>query len=91
MRRTYDLAGSLVLSSLNAILCGAALFVAHTGLSPWWGALVIWIISPPLLLFAGAYVISDLVHVATRKQALLALVLLIPVAVLDWHFRFTGI
>jgi hypothetical protein len=35
---------------------------------------VIWIISPPLLLFAGAYVIRDLVHVATRKQALLALV-----------------
>ena len=84
-------AGSLVLSGLNAFLTGVALLLGYSGISPWCGALVIWIVSPPLLLFAGAYVIRDLLHMSTRKQALLALVVFIPVAILDWHWRFTGI
>jgi hypothetical protein len=86
-----NLAGSLVLSGLNAFLAGVALLLGYSGISPWWGALIIWIVSPPLLLFAGAYVIRDLLYVSTRKQALLALVVFIPVVILDWHWRFTGI
>ena len=90
MKQT-NLAGSLVLSGLNAFLAGVALLLGYSGISPWWGALIIWIVSPPLLLSAGAYVIRDLLYVSTRKQALLALVVFIPVAILDWHWRFTGI
>jgi len=89
--RQKNLADSLVLSGLNAFLAGVALLLGYSGISPWWGALIIWIVYTPLLLFAGAYVIRDLLYVSTRKQALLALVVFIPVAILDWHWRFTGI
>jgi hypothetical protein len=89
--RTPNVAGSLALSGVNSLICAVALLLGYTGLSPWWGALVIWTISPPLLLFAGAYLIRDVLHSQTRKQALLALALFILVAIVDWNFRITGI
>lgn len=81
----------MVLSLLSLFLCGVSLLLGYSGLSPWWGALIMWLMSPPLLLFTLAYVVADLLKPSTRKQALIALSLAIPVAVVVWHFRFTGI
>lgn len=85
------LAGSLVLSSLNALVVVAALAIGYSGLSPWWAAVVLWTIPVPLVLFATAYLIADAVKSGTRRQALLAAVILVPTAAVEWYFRFRGI
>jgi len=89
--RLTNLAGSLVLSALNAFVFGVALLIGYSGISPWWGALMIWIVSAPLTLIAGTYAIRDLFRGSTRKQAVLAIVCLIPIAILVWRWRFRGI
>lgn len=85
------LAGSLVLSSLNAFVVVAALAIGYSGLSPWWAAVALWTIPVPLVLFATAYVVADAVKSGTRKQALIAAAILVPTIAVEWHFRFRGI
>jgi hypothetical protein len=85
------LAGSLVLSSLNALIVGSALAVGYSGLSPWWAAVSLWIIPVPFVLFTTAYVVADAVKLGTRKQALIAAAILVPTAAVEWYFGFRGI
>jgi len=80
-----------VLSGLSVLLFNVALVLAYIGISPWWGALLIWIVSPPLLLITIAYVVRDLLSAHTRRQAVLAILVLVPVALFVWHWRFRGI
>ena len=89
--RPTNVAGSVVLSGLSAFLLGVALLLGYSGISLWWGALVIWIVSPPLLLITGAYIVHDVLSANTRRQAVLAMLFLIPIAALVWHWRFRGI
>ena len=63
-------AGSLVLSSLNLFFCAAGLSLVYTRLSPDLGAVIIWLVSPPLFLFSVIYVAIDLLKPTTRKQAI---------------------
>jgi hypothetical protein len=85
------LAGSLVLSLLNSIVVVTALVVGYSGLSPWWAATALWVLPIPLVVCTMAYLFVDAFKTATRKQALLALVILVPTAAVEWHFRFRGI
>jgi hypothetical protein len=85
------LAGSLVLSSLNALVVVAALAAGYSGLSPWWAAVSLWIIPFPLVLFSTAYVVADAIKSGTRKQALIAVGILVPTVAVEWYFRFRGI
>ena len=85
------LAGSLVLSSLNALVVVGALAIGYSGLSPWWAAVSLWIIPVPLVLFTTAYVVADAVKSGTRKQALIAAAILVPTVAVEWYFRFRGI
>jgi hypothetical protein len=85
------LAGSLVLSSLNALVVVAALVAGRSGLSPWWTAVSLWIIPLPLVLFSTAYVVADAIRSGTRKQALIAAGILVPTVAVEWYFRFRGI
>src|SRR5581483_954994 len=86
----WGTADSLTLSVLTAFVCGAALLLTY-GVSPWWGGLIMWLACPSLVLFSIGYVISDLLKLATRRQAMFAAVLLIPTAIVVWHFRFPGL
>ncbi len=85
------LVGSLVLSSLNALVVVAALAIGYSGLSPWWAAVSLWIFPVPLVLFATAYVVADVLRSGTRKQALIAAAILVPTVAVEWYFRFRGI
>jgi hypothetical protein len=91
VKLNIKVAGSLVLSPLNLFLCAAALFLGYTALSPDWSAVIIWLISPPLFFFTITYLITDLLRPVTRKQAIVASTLSLPVAFVVWHFRFRGI
>ena len=91
MKLTIKTAGSLVLSLLNLFLCILGLSLGFTGLSPDWAAVMIWVVLPPLLLFTIAYFVVDLLKPVTRKQAIVAAILSVPVALVVWHFRFRGI
>lgn len=42
-------------------------------------------------MFSGGYVIADLLKLRTRKQAAFGAALLIPTAIVVWHFRFPGL
>jgi hypothetical protein len=84
-------AGSLVLSLLNSIVVVAALSVGYSGLSPWWAAIALWVVPVPLIVCTTAYLFVDALKLATRKQALVALVILLPTVAVEWHFRFRGI
>ncbi len=86
-----QLAGSLVLSSINAIVVLGALAIGYSGLSPWWAAVSLWIIPVPLVLFTTAYVLADAVKSGTRKQAVIAAAILVPTVAVEWYFRFRGI
>ena len=90
MKLTIKTAGSLVLSLLNLFLCILGLSLGFTGLSPD-GGKMIWVVLPPLLLFTIAYFVLDLLKPVTRKQAIVAAILSVPVALVVWHFRFRGI
>jgi hypothetical protein len=90
MRFSIKTAGSLVLSSANLFLCAAGLSLAYTRLSPDLGAVIIWPVSPPLLLFT-AYSVADFLEPMTRKQAIVAAFASVPVGLIVWHFRFRGI
>ncbi len=85
-----QLAGSLVLSSINAIVVVGALAIGYSGLSPWW-AVSLWIIPVPLVLFTTVYVLADAVKSGTRKQAVIAAAILVPTVAVEWYFRFRGI
>jgi len=85
------LAGSLVLSSLNALVVVAALAIGYSGLSSWWAAVSLWIIPILLVPFATAYVVADAVKSGTRKQAIIAAAILVPTVAVEWYFRFRGI
>ena len=84
-------AGSLVLSVLNALIVAAALAVGYSSLSPWWAAVVLWIVPLPLVLLTTGYVIADTLKSSSRKQALVAAAILVPTAATEWYFRFRGI
>lgn len=73
-------AGSLVLSSMNLLLCAVALSLGYTGLAPYLGAIIIWLMCPPLFLFSIVYLIVDLFSPTTRKQAIVSVVLSAPIA-----------
>ena len=76
------LAASLALSSLNALIVGAALLV---GYKPWW-TLALWLAAWPLILFTTGYVVADVLKPSTRKQAIIAAVILAPTVAVVWHF-----
>jgi hypothetical protein len=80
MRFSIKTAGSLVLSSVNLFLCAAGLSLAYTRLSPDLGAVIIWLVPPPLLLFTVAYSVADFLKPMTRKQAIVAAFASVPVA-----------
>jgi len=84
-------AGSLVLSLLNSIVVATALSVGYSGSSPWWAATALWVVPLPLVVCTTAYLFVDALKSATRKQALVALVILLPTVAVEWHFRFRGI
>jgi len=84
-------AGSLVLSLLNALIVAVAFAFGYSGLSPWWAAVVFWIAPLPLVLFTMGYIVADAVKSSTRKQALLAVAVLVPTAAVEWYFRFRSI
>jgi len=85
------LAGSLVFASLNALIVASALAVGYSGLSPWWAAVSLWIIPLPLVLFTAGYAVADALKSGTRKQALVATIILLPTVAVEWYFRFRGI
>jgi hypothetical protein len=91
MMLNLRVAGSLVLALLNALIVAAALAVGYSGLSPWWGAVILWVAPFPLVLFTTGYVVADAVKSSTRKQALFAAAILVPTAAVEWYLRFTGI
>jgi len=84
-------AGSLVLSLLNALIVAVALAFGYSGLSPWWAAVVLWIAPLPLVLLTMGYIVADAVKSSTRKQALVAVAVLVPTTAVEWYFRFRGI
>jgi len=84
-------ADSLILSVLSGVVCAAAFLLGYTGVSPWWGALVMWLACPALVLFSSGCIVSDLLKQDTRKQGFVAAALLIPTAAVVWHFRFMGL
>ena len=84
-------AGSLVLSLLNCLIVGVAFAVGYSGLSPWWAAVALWTAPLPLVLLTMGYVVADAVKSSTRRQAFVALAILVPTAVVEWYFRFRGI
>jgi len=84
-------AGSLFLASLNALIVASALAVGYSGLSPWWAAVSLWIIPLPLVLFTAGYAVADALKSGTRKQALVAAIILLPTAAVEWYFKFRGI
>jgi hypothetical protein len=84
-------AGSLVLSLLNSLVVATAIAIGYSGLSPWWAATTLWVVPLPLVVCTTAYMFADALKAATRKQALVALVILIPTVAVEWHFRFRGI
>ena len=85
------LAGSLVLSSLNALVVVSALAIGYSGLSPWWAAVSLWVIALPLVPCTMAYIVADTLKSDTRKQAFIAAAILVPSVALEWYFRFRGI
>ncbi len=85
------MAGSLALAILNLVVCGTALLLVYTGASAWWGEVIVWSISPPLVLFAAIYLIVDFLNPEMRRQALIATLLILPAAIFDWMFKFSGI
>jgi hypothetical protein len=84
-------AGSLVLSLLNALIVAVALAFGYSGLSAWWAAVVLWIAPLPLVLLTMGYIVADAVKSSTRKQALVAVAVLVPTVAVEWYFRFRGI
>lgn len=84
-------AGSLVLSLFNTLIVAVALALGYSGLSPWWAAVTLWIIPLPLVLVTTGYIVVDTVKSSTRKQALVAVAVLVPTAAVEWYFRFRGI
>ena len=91
MKLHFNVAGSLALATLNLVVCGVALLLVHTGASTWWGEVIVWSISPPLVLFAAIYLVVDFMNPEMRRQALVAILLILPAAVFDWFFKFSGI
>lgn len=83
--------GSLLFSLLNSVIVVTALAIAYTGLSPWWGAVIIWIVPLPLVLITSGYIIADSLQSSARKQALVALAVFVPTVAVEWYFRFRGI
>jgi hypothetical protein len=45
----------------------------------------------PLVLFTAGYAVADARKSDTRKQALVAAIILLPTAAVEWYFRFRGI
>ena len=84
-------AGSLVLSLLNALIVAVAFAFGYSGLSPWWAAVVLWIVPLPLVLLTTGYVVADAVKSSTRRQVFVAAAILVPTAAVEWYFRFRGI
>ena len=83
-------AGSLVLSLLNLLIVAAALAVGYSGLSPWWAAVILWVVPLPFVIFTTGYVVADAAKSSTRKQAFVAAAILVPTAAVEWYFRFRG-
>jgi len=85
------IAGSLFLSLLNLLIVAIALAIVYSGLSPWRGAVLFWVVPLPLVVLTVGYVIADAIKSSTRTQALIATAILAPTAAVEWYFRFTGI
>lgn len=75
------LAGSLILSSLNALMVAAALLI---GYRPLWTA-ALWLASWPLVLFTAGYIVADVLRPSTRKQAFIAAAILVPTLAEVWR------
>jgi hypothetical protein len=87
----FRVAGSLFLSLLNSLMVAAALLVGYSGLSAWWAAVILWVAPMPLVLLTSGYIVADAVRSSTRKQALVAVAILVPTAAAEWYLRFRGI
>ena len=65
--------------------------LATAGFRHGWGAVSLWVIPIPLVLFTAAYIVADAVKQATRRDAFTAVIILVPTAAVEWYFRFRGI
>jgi hypothetical protein len=80
-------ADSLLLSTFNLCLALSGFLVLHTSYSAWLTA-VCWVLLPPLLIITLFFWGRDLRKPTTRKQAIVTLVLSLPLLALEgWFFK----
>jgi hypothetical protein len=78
---------SLILATFNLCVALSGFLVLHTSYSAWIIA-VCWVLLPPLLVVTLFFWGRDLVKAGTRKQAIAALLVSIPVLALEvWFFK----
>ena len=87
MKLSVKAAGSMILSSVASTMSLLAFLLPHIGRSDW--ALVLcWIVVPPLLLINFVYLLIDLARTNTRKQAVLAVLIVLPALLTEaWFFN----
>jgi len=80
-------ADSLILAAFNLCLAFSGFLLLNTSYSAWLTA-VCWVLLPPLLVITLFFWGRDLRAPNVRKQAILALLVSIPVLVLEvWFFK----
>jgi RsiW-degrading membrane proteinase PrsW (M82 family) len=81
------LADSLILAIVNLCLCLSGFLFRYTSHSEWLIA-VCWVLLPPLLVITLFFWGRDLAKATTRKQAIVALFLSMPLLALEvWFFK----
>jgi hypothetical protein len=80
-------ADSLILATFNLCLALSGVLLLRTSYSAWLTA-VCWVLLPPLLLITLFFWGRDLAKATTRKQAIVALFLSLPLLALEgWFFK----
>lgn len=77
----------MVLSSFASLLAVVAFLLAYVFRNDW--AIVLWwAVLPELLVFTLAYLVADFVRSATRRQATLSLLIVLPALITQvWFFE----
>jgi len=87
VKSSIKAAGSMVLSTLASVLAILAFLLAYVFHSDW-ATVLWWAVLPELLVLTVVYLVADLTSGKTRKQAIMAGLVVLPALVSSvWFFR----